>query len=72
MQEEEKKSSFISQVSHDLRTPITTVRWYAEMLLAGKAGDLNEKQAEYVQFMHEAALSMETSITALRDEFSEK
>lgn len=41
------KSSFISIASHQLRVPLTTMRWYSEMLLAGDAGELSEQQHEF-------------------------
>lgn len=40
------KSEFVSQVSHDLRSPLTLMRGYATMLFL--VGDLNEKQSDYI------------------------
>src|SRR5262249_32149667 len=40
------KSDFVSTVSHDLRTPLTSIKDYVQML--GKAGDLNERQRLFV------------------------
>ena len=43
------KSDFITVASHQLRTPISAVRWSLDILLSGKAGSLSEKQKEVAQ-----------------------
>jgi len=42
------KSEFISLVSHQLRTPLSSMRWYLEMLIAEDAGPLSDDQREYI------------------------
>jgi PAS domain S-box-containing protein len=39
---ERMKQSFITMVSHELRSPLTSIQLCLEMLLAGKLGQLNE------------------------------
>ncbi len=41
------KSEFISLASHQLRTPLSAIRWYAEML-SDSSGTLSDDQKEYV------------------------
>ncbi len=45
---DEQKSTFVSVASHQLRTPLTTLNWYTEMLLSGDAGKINKKQKEFL------------------------
>ncbi len=42
------KSEFVSLASHQLKTPLTIIRWYIDMLNAGYADDVLEKQKEYL------------------------
>ena len=44
-----RKSEFISIVSHDLRTPLTAVTSFLDNMLEGMAGPLTEKQEVYVR-----------------------
>ena len=43
-----QKTSFVSNVSHELKTPLTTIRMYAELLGEGKI-DSVQKQQSYLQ-----------------------
>lgn len=42
------KSQFLATMSHEVRTPINAVLGYADLLDAGVAGAMNERQAQYV------------------------
>ncbi len=45
-QMDETKDEFISMASHQLRTPLTSVKGYLSMVLEGDAGKLNEQQTK--------------------------
>jgi len=43
------KSEFLANMSHELRTPLNAILGFSEVLLERMFGDLNEKQAEFIQ-----------------------
>ncbi len=61
------KTEFVSLASHQLRTPLSAVNWYAEMLLAGDVGELNEKQKKYLDEVYRSNQRMVELVNALLD-----
>ncbi len=47
-QKEEGKDDFVSLSSHALRSPLSVIKWYTEILLDGDAGPLTEEQRKYL------------------------
>lgn len=45
------KDAFLSNISHELRTPITTIQGYTEMLLSGSLGTLTPSQESALRVM---------------------
>jgi len=45
---EERRSGFISIISHQLRTPLSIIKGYLEALSTGDLGQMTEEQKEYV------------------------
>ncbi len=42
------RTEFVSLTSHQLRTPLTAIRWYVEELYSGELGELTVKQKDYL------------------------
>ena len=40
------KSNFISIAAHQLKGPLTSMRWFFDLLLGGRVGKLNQKQKD--------------------------
>lgn len=47
------KSEFINIVSHQLRSPLSNLKWTTEVLSSGDFGELNQKQKEYFKILQE-------------------
>lgn len=56
------KSEFVSIASHQLRSPLTSVRGYASMLLEGSYGKLPDKARDAVERINESSRMMALSV----------
>ncbi len=61
------KSQFISHVSYELRTPLTNIIGFSELLASPRAGDLNEKQREYVNDISSSSKTLLSIIDDILD-----
>jgi signal transduction histidine kinase len=60
------KSDFASSVSHELKTPLTSIRMFAEMLESGKVAD-ESKRAEYYRLMHRESVRLSNLVQNVLD-----
>lgn len=61
------KSEFVSIASHQMRTPLTGIKWFAELLLQGRAGKLSKTQHTYVDKVYQSNERMLELIDNLLD-----
>ena len=61
------KGEFVEHVSYQLRTPLTTITGYADMILQGIAGELSDQQKNYLGYVRSAADELEKMVTDILD-----
>ncbi|MEG9884930.1 MAG: PAS-domain containing protein, partial [Hyphomicrobiales bacterium] len=61
------KSQFLSSISYELRTPLTTIIGFSDSLILGLAGELAGKQREYIGDILAAAQDLLTIIDSILD-----
>ena len=59
------KSEFVSIVSHQLRSPLSNLKWVIEILMSGKVCPVAEKQTEYFRILKENSKRMDELVSDL-------
>jgi PAS domain S-box-containing protein len=62
---DEAKTAFISTASHQLRTPLTSIRWFCELLMNEEFGTLTEQQRHFAERIYQAVERMVSLVNLL-------
>lgn len=62
---EAARMSFISIASHQLRTPLTSMRWSSEMLMDGDAGEITAGQRNLIENIYSGTMRMTSLVNLL-------
>lgn len=62
-----QKDELLSIVSHQLATPITSLKWYVEMLLDGDMGKLTKEQDEQIRSMQSISADLSDLVGMILD-----
>jgi signal transduction histidine kinase len=61
------KSDFLANMSHELRTPLNAIIGFSEVLIEKMFGELNEKQADYLNDIHSSGKHLLSLINDILD-----
>ena len=64
IQHEKQNKELVSNISHDLKTPITAIKGYVEGIMDGVA-DTPEKMDKYIKTIYNKAIDMDRLINEL-------
>jgi signal transduction histidine kinase len=62
---ERMKSNFLSVVSHELKTPLNSIKGFVEIILMGKTGAINETQADFLTTVRDQTAHLQNLINDL-------
>lgn len=66
-QADQIKNAFIQHVSYELRSPLTNIIGFAQLLSDPKFGDLSEKQGEYAEYIQSSSSALLAIINDILD-----
>jgi signal transduction histidine kinase len=61
------KQDFVSGVTHELRSPLTSIMMYIDLFFKGATGELNEKQKKFLNIMKNSSKRLNSFINDLLD-----
>ena len=66
-QANEAKSEFVSMVAHELKTPMTSIKGYADLLFKGTVGEISETQQKFLRVIRSNVDRMNALVSNLLD-----
>ena len=67
VENEEARKNVLSNVSHDLRTPITAIRGYVELLLSARKNMSDDQVDNYLNNIHRRSVQMERIVSDIME-----
>ena len=64
---EDMKTEFVSIVSHEFRTPLTSIKGFVDLILEGDTGEINETQKEFLEIAQVETNRLAGLVTDLLD-----
>ncbi len=64
---DQAKSDFLSMVSHELRSPLTSIKGYTALILGGRVGEVNPKQRKFLEIVANQSNHLTKLISDLLD-----
>ncbi len=61
------KDDFVNNVSHELRSPLASIKSYVEIMQSGAFGPLTAKQLEFIEMIKKASVRLTTFINNVLD-----
>jgi signal transduction histidine kinase len=61
------KTDFVALASHQLRTPLSIIKWYIDFVLTGDAGPVNDEQLKYLKEAYSSNERLIELVSALLD-----
>ncbi|NJN66318.1 MAG: GAF domain-containing sensor histidine kinase [Chloroflexaceae bacterium] len=66
-QAERLKSAFFAKVTHEMRTPVTSISGYVRLLQSGRAGDVPEYLHEHLNYMFHSSKTLRQLVDDMLD-----
>ena len=66
---DERVRQFVGHLTHDLRTPLTSLMGASDLLLSGRVGDIDERQARLLRIVSESTERMASLLNEITSRF---